>query len=386
MGKQTNIAWTHKTWNPHKGCRKVSEECKYCYMYREMDRYKPKDPNLVKPSHDPRIVQRTKSSTFYAPLNWAKNPEKHDAPFGTLIFTCSWSDFFIEEADAWRDEIWDIIRQTPQFTYQILTKRPERIKNCLPKDWGDGWDNVWLGVSVGMQKQLPRVGILNSVPAKLRFVSIEPLLESMSIFSSFGSPFLPDWMVQVYYNRENDLPSPVRNSGIHWVILGGESGNQSGKYHYRPCELEWLNRIVGNCQDINIPVFVKQLGTHLQKELGLKARHGTDINEFPESLQLQQFPCRLLTGKEDYAEEWLKRLNRYDTIESSPLDNRKMAAYVGFKNGKRKIIDAGYHLQNRAAARLKTGEIESFGVFPIYNLMNTLSLYKELREKSSGAQ
>src|SRR5207249_2293856 len=101
---------------------------------------------------------------FEDPLKW-KEPE--------LIFTCSISDFFIEEADPWREEVWEIIRKTPQHTYQILTKRPERISDHLPSNWGDGWSNVWLGTSVELQKYLTRADILMDIPAKIHWLSCE---------------------------------------------------------------------------------------------------------------------------------------------------------------------------------------------------------------------
>ena len=118
------IQWTDNTVNFWSGCQKVSEGCKFCYMYRL------KDQNGQSGS----VVRRSSDAKFYEALYW-KEP--------TMIFTCSMSDFFIEEADEWREDAWDVIRRTPQHKWQILTKRPERIKECLPADWGEGWDNVW---------------------------------------------------------------------------------------------------------------------------------------------------------------------------------------------------------------------------------------------------
>src|SRR6266498_5551388 len=123
MGETTGIAWTQRTWNPWHGCHKVSAGCKNCYMFREKRQY----------GQDPDVVVRSKT-TFNAPLKWKDS---------ALVFTCSWSDWFIEEADPWRDEAWDVIRRTPHLTYQILTKRIERASSCLPKDWP--LKNVWLG-------------------------------------------------------------------------------------------------------------------------------------------------------------------------------------------------------------------------------------------------
>lgn len=139
MTKNSLIQWTKLTWNPWHGCKKVSPGCKFCYMYRDKARY----------NQNPVIVQRSRQETFNSPLKW-REPG--------FVFTCSWSDFFIDEADKWRQNAWDIIRRTPHLIYQILTKRPERIKQCLPPDWGDGWQNVWLGTSVENQKNIQSPG------------------------------------------------------------------------------------------------------------------------------------------------------------------------------------------------------------------------------------
>src|SRR5688500_2786405 len=126
--EKTKIQWTDATVNFWTGCTKVSDGCKFCYMYRDKERLR----------KDPKTVLRTSDEIFYKALKW-KDAKR--------IFTCSWSDFFIKDADEWRKDAWDVIRKTQHHQWQILTKRPERIKECLPEDWGGGWDNVWLGVS-----------------------------------------------------------------------------------------------------------------------------------------------------------------------------------------------------------------------------------------------
>lgn len=245
MGKSSNIQWTDATYNPWHGCRKVSAGCKFCYMFRDKERYK----------QDPTVVLRSKSN-FTAPLFWDK-PK--------LIFTCSWSDWFIEEADEWRKEAWKIIKATPWHTYQILTKRPERILQHLPPDWGDGYPNVWLGVSVENQEYAElRIPILSQIPARVRFLSCEPLLGPLNL-----GEFLP---------------------GIQWVILGGESGNDTGKYRYRQAKLSWFGDIMADCDEHSVPVFMKQTGTYLAKEMGLKDRHGGDWDEWEYWMTVREFP------------------------------------------------------------------------------------------------
>ena len=183
------------------------------------------------------------------------------------------SDFFIEEADQWREEAWDIIRKTSHHTWLILTKRPERIKACLPDDWGDGYPNVWLGTTAGVQSSLIRAEELAKIPAKVRFISAEPILEEM------------DFLV-----RNNDGERII--DAFHWVILGGESGNNTGKHLYRPSQIEWYEKAIVDLKtQTDVAVFMKQLGTHLSKELHFKKdRHGGKIENWPEHMQIREFP------------------------------------------------------------------------------------------------
>lgn len=252
--KDSSIQWTDATSNFWIGCHKVSAECKYCYMFRQEARY----------GRDGSIVRKTGKTTFNAALKW-KEPKR--------IFTCSMSDFFIEEADQWRDEAWDIIRKTPHHTWLILTKRPERIKECLPDDWGDGYPNVWLGVTAGVQSSFKRAEELAKIPAKVRFISAEPILEEM------------DFLVK------NDDGVRIIDS-FHWVILGGESGNDTGKFRYRPSQIEWYEKAIKDLKtQSDVAVFMKQLGTHLSKELHFKKdRHGGEIENWPKHLQIREFP------------------------------------------------------------------------------------------------
>ena len=180
-------------------------------------------------------VMRAGLHTFYAPERW-KEPRR--------IFTCSWSDFFIEEADAWRGDAWGVICSTPRHTYQILTKRPERIKpDRLPA-------NCWLGTSVENQKFYWRISQINSVIASVRFLSIEPLLGPMP-----------------------DLPL----DGINWVIVGGESGTG-----FRPLNLNWVRQIRDQCVDRGVAFFFKQKSAFLSKRED-RLLDGREWNEFPQA-------------------------------------------------------------------------------------------------------
>lgn len=240
MGDKTSISWCDSSWNPWRGCDKVSPGCANCYMFRDQQRY----------GRDPSVVVRAAPATFNAPLKWQD---------GRFVFTCSWSDFFHPSADAWRPEAWEIIRQTPQHTYQILTKRPENIRDRLPQGWEDQehpiswnlapeWRHVWLGVSVENQRWVERFGKL---PAHgLGFISAEPLL---------GPLDLSDW---------------IRDIG--WVIVGGESGPD-----YREMHLDWLASVVQQCRDAEVPVWVKQDSGKLPGQRG----------RIPDELWIQERPA-----------------------------------------------------------------------------------------------
>ena len=244
----SKIQWTDLTWNPWHGCTKVSPGCKFCYMYRGKERFK-KDPSLV-------LKSKTR---FREPLSWSE---------AAKVFTCSWSDFFIPEADPWREEAWSIIRKTPHLTYQILTKRPERIAECLPEDWGSGYPNVWLGASVETAAIAElRIPVLLTIPCSVHFVSAEPLLEN--ILNRNTEPLLAQ---------------------LQWVIIGGESGNNTGKWRYRPTEILWIEELVEFCDSNRVSCFVKQLGSHLAQTLSLKDRVGGVPDEWSAALRKLEFP------------------------------------------------------------------------------------------------
>ena len=222
MAKNSGIDWTDHTWNPWQGCRKVSPGCLNCYMYRDKKRY----------GQDPATVIRSKPATFNSPLKW-KDPAK--------VFVCSWSDFFIEDAGPWRDDAWDIIRQRPHLTFQILTKRPENIKDRLPEDWP--LPNVWMGVTCENQemynKRVPFLVELDCVT----FVSIEPMI-------GFIHPHYPEM--------------------IDWMIVGGETGPDA-----RFMDPEWAAHLKDACSLYKIPFFMKQM---------------TNKAPIPEYLQGREFP------------------------------------------------------------------------------------------------
>ncbi len=260
MSKGTKIEWAEHSHNFWTGCKKVSKGCKFCYMYRQAARY----------GKDGSVIFRKPDDKFFEPLKW-KQP--------ATVFTCSMSDFFLKEADEWRPDAWKVIKATPHLTWIILTKRIDRVKQCLPKDWGKGYPNVWLGVSVEDQKTAAnRIPKLYEIPAAIRCLSVEPILGPIDL-----APFL-----------NVHIPAPVDKwvFPIHWVIIGGESGNDNGDYVHRPADLDWFRDIIAACREFEVPVFVKQLGTHLYHKLKLNDRMGGTFEDanFPPALKIREFP------------------------------------------------------------------------------------------------
>ena len=270
MAQTSQIQWTDATWNIARGCTKVDEDCKFCYMYRD---------SFDNTRYNPLKVVRTKT-VFDMPLKYKET--KSVAWDGRpLIFTCSLTDFFHEAIDGYRHEAWDIIRQCPHLIFQILTKRPERIAKCLPADWGYGYENVWLGTSCGSQQSINRAEILAKFDTDcIKFLSLEPLHGEIDLTTIQVGIIHPD----------NDGYGVDLLKAFDWVIVGGESGNENGKYRYRPCDIELINEIVHECKISSIPVFVKQMGTHLSKQLNMTDRHGGNIDDFPVHLRIRQFP------------------------------------------------------------------------------------------------
>jgi len=269
--KKTGIDWTDYSWNPWQGCKKISPACDNCYMFTDKKRYGQKGSD----------IHKSAKATFNKPL-------KIEA--GSKVFTCSWSDFFLVEADEWRDEAWDIIRATPHLTYQILTKRPENIKDRLPKDWEESFSHVWLGVTAENQEQADvRIPILLDIPGSKRFISIEPMLELVDLSRfmnrtngySVSDPVykcehcgLVGWgqyfsvatgggdyecQCTSCYSLVEEGDGLIRVGNTDWVIVGGESGAKSKVREMKP---EWVQKIYDDCRDNDVPFFFKQWGSH----------------------------------------------------------------------------------------------------------------------------
>jgi protein gp37 len=215
----SNISWTDGTWNPWQGCDKVGPECENCYIGRILRQHGLAPWGEVYRSKttwgDPAKAQK-QAAAFY---------KEHGRRY--RLFTCSLSDFFHRKADQWRAEAWKVIRDCPDIDFLILTKRAHRIAACLPEDWGTGYQNAWLGVSIGMMQTAHRADRLRKIPAVIRFISAEPLLESLA---------------------------DLNLQDIHWLIAGGESGEG-----YRPMKLSWAEELRKKCAASNTAFFFKQI-------------------------------------------------------------------------------------------------------------------------------
>lgn len=215
MSTQSKIEWTEQTWNPTVGCTKISKGCKHCYAESMAVRLK-------------AMGMRGYENGFQLTLMPERLAEPLERKKPTIYFVNSMSDVFHEKVPFhYIEKIFDVIRNTHQHTFQILTKRAERMEKffrtrSVPT-------NAWLGVSVENKKHgVPRIALLRKVDAAVRFLSAEPLLEDI------GS---------------------IDLDGIHWVIVGGESGSKA-----RPMQQEWVDNIKMQCQEADVAFFFKQWG------------------------------------------------------------------------------------------------------------------------------
>ena len=215
-----------KTWNPWHGCHKCSEGCQNCYAYFLDRRY----------GRDTNEVVKNKSN-FNLPVKKDKSGN-YKLESGAFVRVCMTSDFFIEEADEWRNDAWDFMRQRPDITFSLLTKRAQRIKACLPGDWGDGWDNVTFSVSCENQARLDeRMPHLLQIPSKHKWVSLKP------------------------FNGEIEMDKYLATGQIETVLAGGE--NYLGS---RPLRYEWVQKVYDSCKKYDIQFIFGQTGNIFIKD------------------------------------------------------------------------------------------------------------------------
>lgn len=254
MAKKTGIAWTDSTFNPHWGCARVSPGCENCYAETFAKRF-----GVKWGVHAERREFGDKH--WREPLKWDK--EAGEAGERRRVFCASMADLFEDHdvAARSRDRLWPLIKATPHLDWLLLTKRPQHLARMLPSDWGArGYANVWLGTTVEDQKRAnERIPHLVAVPAVVRFLSCEPLLERVDLtrIDLHDDP-------HVHLNALTGHlvgPDDLTDLRVHWVIAGGESGHGA-----RPCATEWIESLVEQCRRADVPVFVKQLGEYVVSE------------------------------------------------------------------------------------------------------------------------
>ena len=258
MGADSKIQWTDHTFNPWWGCTKVSPGCDHCYA-ETFDR-------RVGGAHWGKGAPRREfgQKHWNEPLKWNAVALRDRKPM--CVFCASMADWTDAEAPAGAvEQLHALWRATPWLQWLMLTKRPARIARCLPPDWGHGYANVWLGTTVDDVKHgLPRIDVLQNIPARVRFLSVEPQVEDL------GNVYL---------------------DGIHWVIMGGESGPGA-----RPYDPQWARDILHQCRMQGAAPFVKQMGAvwartnKARLSDGRPDTHGGNWDNWPSELRVREFP------------------------------------------------------------------------------------------------
>lgn len=239
MSETSKIEWTDATWNPVRGCSKISPGCKHCYAERFAERFRGIPGHPFEQGFDVRLVPEKLAE----PLKWSEP---------RMIFVNSMSDLFHDDVpDSFISRIASTMKVARWHTYQVLTKRSGRMRDLLFGPLADVAEqkHIWWGVSVENRKHgFPRIADLQASPAAVRFLSVEPLLEDLGTM-------------------------PL--DGISWVIVGGESGPGA-----RPMKQEWVLSIREQCQRARVPFFFKQWGGFKKKEAG-RMLLGRTFDEFP---------------------------------------------------------------------------------------------------------
>ena len=206
-------------WNLWHGCHKFSEGCRYCYVYR----------GDAKRNVDSSVVVKTKN--FDLPVRTNKNGS-FKIPSGTLVYTCFTSDFFVEDADAWRTEAWEMIRQRSDLHFLMITKRINRVMECLPVDWKDGYDNVTICCTVENQLCADnRLPVYRAIPIKHKIIICEPLLEEISL----DAYNIGEWVEQVVAGGESGVFHCTSSLVFLFAEMESFSGSQYGKGMEKLC-------------------------------------------------------------------------------------------------------------------------------------------------------
>ena len=209
-------------WNPWRGCKRCSEGCLHCYIHKGDAKRNVNTNDIVK------------TKDFEKPIVKLKNGN-YKMKSGT-VYLCFATDFLIEEADAWRDDCWKMMKERGDCTFLFLTKRIDRFMTCIPDDWGDGYENVVVCCTIENQKNADyKLGIFKNLPIKHKCITAQPLLEDIDIAKYLD--------------------------GIELVVVGGESD-----YHARPLDYAWVLNIRKQCENKNVSFEFRQCGTYFIRD------------------------------------------------------------------------------------------------------------------------
>lgn len=287
MGAETTISWTEKTWNPWIGCTAVSPACAGCYAAARAKRY----------GEDFAVRRRTSAHNWHEPMRWNRQADAEGRRF--RVFCASLADVFDNQVDpGWRRDFWQVVLECQHLDWQLLTKRPMNIADMLPDWWGNGPDHVWLGTTVeDMKTAAQRLPHLISIPAKVRFVSAEPMLERVDLdrvrlregltLNALTGYYTPPQGIGIkgYAQLMQQVPEPIGGK-VHWVIAGGESGPGA-----RTMMRSWDEGLRLQCRTHGVAYWRKQLGSKPDPAWRIKLTGKADKPaEWPEHLRVQELP------------------------------------------------------------------------------------------------
>jgi len=256
MAENSGIEWTTHTFNPWIGCTKVSAACDHCYAEAWDNRFGGErwGPHAA----------RTRTKTWGNPVKW--NRQAEGAADRPRVFCASLADVFDNHRSIeqeWRDDLWSLIEATPNLDWLLLTKRPQNIERYAPWRWGEWPENVWIGTTVENQTEAwRRIWPLLQIPARVRFLSCEPLLGEVKLTrltNHYGEHYnaLDGWVTeQKAYTLKLD-----------WIIAGGESGGK-----HRPADPDWFRSLRDQCAAADVPFLFKQWEGRNQREIKAKGR------------------------------------------------------------------------------------------------------------------
>lgn len=269
MGSHSKIEWTDHTFNPWIGCQKVSAGCDHCYAERMGKRFGVKwgldgERRLTKTWRDPiRWHNRIQKQLDKVPPLFDESP-----PLRPHVFCGSLCDVFEADhvLDEWRDKLWELVEQTTNLCWLLLTKRPQNVLHSVPAAWHEAWpDHVWVGTTVENQPMAERrLPYLCAIPAPVLFISGEPLLGPISLTNVRFSPWTTMNVLEGTGISTRPGGQSVPNAfcrAVGWVIAGGESGPGA-----RPMHPDWARRIREDCSRTEVPFFFKQWGEYVENK------------------------------------------------------------------------------------------------------------------------